>query len=265
MKENELAVTGLSEKQSAFDIHVTFNDGDEADIEMQVKIKDDLPSRVEYYTGKLNGSQAIKGHAYADLKKIYTIVVLGNTLFKDTTNFYDEYQYRNKNGRPLTGNTHIIFIELSKLGELLKKPVSAMTGLEKWAVFLRHANHSDMKDLIAQIKESEDGVRMGADVLDTISTDRNTFLTYFYRLKHEADQESQLIYAKRQGVAEGEKKGEKKVLDLMREGYSASEIEKILAESASNNEDGSTTAEPVSNDNADIDNSSVSVNAEANP
>ena len=102
---------------------------------------------------------------------------------------------------------------------------------------------------------------MGEDILDSNSTDRDTFLTYFYKFKHEADQESQLIYAKRQGLAEGEKigerKGEKKVLDLMREGYSVDEIEKILAESAS--------TEPESNDNADIDNSSVSVNAEANP
>ena len=101
-----------------------------------------------------------------------------------------------------------------------------MTGIEKWAIFLRYANHKDKKELLAQIMESEEGVRMGAEALENISNDRVTYWEYFDRLKFEADHESDIIYAQR----EGEKIGAKKVLDFVRQGYSVKEIENMLAE-----------------------------------
>jgi predicted transposase/invertase (TIGR01784 family) len=228
LKNTELAVTGLREKQSIFDIHVTFNDSDEADLEMQVKIKDNLPVRAEFNTSKLFSAQSIKGKSYEELKMVYTIIILGNTLFHDSEDFFDEYQYRNKKGRELTGRTRIIFIELSKLSNVLLKPVSEMSGLEKWAVFFGYANHKDQQGLIQEIKESEEGIRMGAETLETISKDRDQFIAYYHRLKYEADQESQLIYAERKGELKGELKGQLKVIDLMRKGYSADEIETML-------------------------------------
>jgi len=66
---NELANTGIFQKQSAFDIHVCFDEGDEADIEMQMELKDNLINRSEYCIAKLFGSQNIKGEAYEDIKR----------------------------------------------------------------------------------------------------------------------------------------------------------------------------------------------------
>ena len=200
------------------------------------------------------GAQEIKGKEYRELRKVYTVVILGNTLFMDREYFYDEYRYRNKEGRELQGNTQIIFIELSKLEKILIKPVSSMTGLEKWSIFLRYANHTEKKQILAQIMESEEGVRMGAEALESISSNRDKFITYFHRLKFEADQESQLIYARRLGEEAGIEKGEKKgrlegekigirkgennILELMRKGYTADEIEKLLtAQSETEGED----------------------------
>jgi len=134
---NELANTGILQKQSAFDIHVCFDEGDEADIEMQMELKDNLINRSEYCIAKLFGSQNIKGEAYEDIKKAYAIIIMNFTLFKDHPNFYDEYMYRNPEGRVLSGNTKIIYIELTKLGEIEKKPVAEMTGMEKWALFYK--------------------------------------------------------------------------------------------------------------------------------
>ena len=38
---------------------------------------------------------------------------------------------------------HIVFVELSKLRDILKKSVGEMTDLEKWALFFRYANETE--------------------------------------------------------------------------------------------------------------------------
>ena len=43
---NEPPIRTLLEKQSSFDIHVIFDDGDEADIEIQIAINDDMSRTV---------------------------------------------------------------------------------------------------------------------------------------------------------------------------------------------------------------------------
>ena len=157
IKNNEPPVRTLQEKQSSFDIHVEFDDKDEADIEIQITIKDNLFNRSEFNTAKMYSTQNLRGKMYTDLHKVYTIMILNQTLFHDTEDFYDEYMYRNAKGKILSGNTQIIFIELSKLDKILLKPISEMTAVEKWAIFLRYANHQDKQGLIREIVESEEG------------------------------------------------------------------------------------------------------------
>jgi predicted transposase YdaD len=125
---------------------------------------------------------------------------------------------------------------------VLLKPVSEMTGLERWSVFLRYANHKSKQSLIQQIKDSEEGIKMGAEMLETISSDREQFLIYFSRMKQEIDHDSQLLYAEKkgkiEGIIEGKKAGKKEgkkeatslLLYLMRQGLSADEIEEKLAD-----------------------------------
>ena len=137
IKNNEPPVRTLQEKQSSFDIHVEFDDKDEADIEIQITIKDNLFNRSEYNTAKMYSTQNLRGKMYTHLHKVYTIMILNQTLFHDTEDFYDEYMYRNAKGKILSGDTQIIFIELSKLDKILSKPISEMTAVEKWAIFLR--------------------------------------------------------------------------------------------------------------------------------
>ena len=132
---NELASTGLMQKQANFDLHAVFDDDDEAEIEMQMRLRDNVVNRSEFNTSKLYSSQEIKGKLFDDLKKVYMIMILNSTLFHDRKEFIDYYTFRNAEGRVLSGNMNIIFIELSKLGEVEKKPVSEMSGIERWALF----------------------------------------------------------------------------------------------------------------------------------
>ena len=210
LASNELAAAGVSEKRSVFDIHVSFDEGDEADIEMNMKLRDNMFNRSEYTTARLFGTQEIKGMKYDALKKVYTVTIMNFTLFKGHKNFFDEYMYRNPDGRILSGNTKIIYIELTKLREIEKKPVSEMTGMEKWALVLKNVNNKNKQGLIQEIIESEEGIQMGVKVLETISKDRKEFIRYFHYLKAEIDRESQIIYAHDKGEKKGVRKTEKK-------------------------------------------------------
>ena len=201
---NELANTGVFQKQSVFDIHASFDEGDEADIEMQMELKDNIFNRSEYNTAKLFSSQNVKGKTYTTLRKVYTVIIMNFTLFEEHKSFYDEYMYRNPEGKILSGNTKIIYIELTKLGEAEKKSVSEMTGMEKWALFLKYVNQKGKQGLIQEIIRSEEGIKMGVEVLETISKDREEFSRYFHYLKAEIDRESQLIYAHDKGKEESD-------------------------------------------------------------
>jgi predicted transposase/invertase (TIGR01784 family) len=207
---NELANTGVFQKQSIFDIHVGFDEDDEADIEMQMVLSDNMINRSEYNTAKLFSSQNIKGKPYTALKKVYSVIIMNFTLFVGQPKFFDEYMYRNPEGKILSGNTKIIYIELTKLDEVEKKAVSEMTKIEKWALFLKYVNQKGKQDLIQSIINSEEGIRMGAEVLETISKDREEFSRYFHYLKAEIDRESQLIYAHQQGMEKGMQQGMEK-------------------------------------------------------
>ena len=48
----------------------------------------------------------------------------------------------------LSDAIHVVFVELSKLREIMKKPVGEMTDLEKWAVFFRYAGEPKYRETV---------------------------------------------------------------------------------------------------------------------
>ena len=62
---NELFPAYHGAKTPRLDVHVTFNDGETADLEMQTeKSDDDLKKRAEFYTAMLLAAQLPKGKQY---------------------------------------------------------------------------------------------------------------------------------------------------------------------------------------------------------
>ena len=205
--QNELAVLSANEKKSTFDIHIRLTDKTEINVEIQLKNDDNMINRAEYYTCKMYGSQEAKGKAWADLHKVIELMIVNFTLFSERKEFLDEYTYRNKEGKELSGNTKIYFLELTKLANLLKKPVDEMTAEEMWAIFLKFGNNEKHYDVIKQISKRRRAIDMAGQVLDTISSDRATQLMYMDRMKFETDQISKVIFAERKGRSEGLREG----------------------------------------------------------
>ena len=73
---NEEPVEILDEKQMSFDVNVTFDDGEKAELEMQGRNQDyDYASRAEIHAAKLLSSGNKRGSSY-DSPKVYQISVL---------------------------------------------------------------------------------------------------------------------------------------------------------------------------------------------
>jgi predicted transposase/invertase (TIGR01784 family) len=89
---------------------------------------------------------------------------------------------------------------------------------EKWGVFLAYANHADKGELLERTIESAEGIRMGDEMLRSVSKDRDAFIEYYHRMKAEADAESQIIKAREEGREEGREEERKNTArDMLRD------------------------------------------------
>ena len=138
---NEPPVDNLNERQIRYDINCKFADNELCNIEMSLNPDYHEPVRLEYYASKLFTSQDIrgKGRSYKDLKRSYQISLLVNApIIKDDVFVHNFKYYDEENGISLNGKSHIITIELTKLEQTAKKPVSEMTALERCALLPIH-------------------------------------------------------------------------------------------------------------------------------
>ena len=141
----ELPITDINEKRERFDVNCKVDDGSQLCVEMQA---DQMPgdsicsghrkvkSRAMYYLCGLHAKQPGRGISYENLMRSYQMTFCGYTVFPDRDNFVSRFSFRDENSVELSDSLGIIFIELTKLGEVIKKPVNTMTGEEGVQHFL---------------------------------------------------------------------------------------------------------------------------------
>jgi hypothetical protein len=118
----------------------------------------------------------------------------------------------------------MIVIELSKLDDVLKKPVEEMTSLEMWAIFFRYVQDVKYRELINRIIEQKEEVGMAAELLMDISKDQEERARFMSRRKFETDLTSNLLTAE----ARGEKRSRLAMAAKMKEeGIEISVIMKV--------------------------------------
>ena len=108
----------------------------------------------------------------------------------------------------LTDAVCLIFVELSKLRKVLKKPVSEMADLEKWAVFLRYADRPKYRGIVNEIIAAKGEIAVAANLLMSISKDERERAVFrsrrMYRTDYESDMATSWDNGKLEGVREGE-------------------------------------------------------------
>ena len=83
-------------------------------------------------------------------------------------------------------------MELSKLKDLLAKPVSEMSVLDKWSVFLQYAPDQKYREKVNEVIESEEVLQMAGSLLMSISQDERERAIFRSRRKFQTDLQSDL-------------------------------------------------------------------------
>jgi predicted transposase/invertase (TIGR01784 family) len=123
IKNNELLPLFFTGKTIRLDILVTFNNGEQADLEMQVsKNKDNLKARSSFLAAKLLSGQLIRGEKYQGIKRIYQIFFLDCKLFPGSDKVPRRYSMREETEfDKLNELTEIIFYEMPKLERIVRR------------------------------------------------------------------------------------------------------------------------------------------------
>ena len=223
---NEQPVDNISDRQIRFDIKCKTESGELVNVEMSLNPKPFEPVRLEYYIGVLFTGQDIRGVGknYDDLKEAYQIAILAKERFFNDEEFLHTFHYYDsEHGMPLKGRSRIITLELSKLEEVVEKPVNEMDEKESWAVYFRYLTDKGKRYKINEIMEQEEGIAMASEVLIHISKDEIEQARLESELKYELDTQSNLSWAERKGHLDEKQK----VVDLLRSGKSLEEIIKV--------------------------------------
>jgi predicted transposase/invertase (TIGR01784 family) len=225
---NEPPIDDLRDRQIRFDINCKAENGELVNVEMSLNPKTFEPIRLEFHAGKLFTGQDIRGKdkSYVDLKQAYQIAILANEhFFGDEIPLHTFEYYDPLNKVSLNGRSRIITLELSKLGEVLQKPIKDMTATERWGTFFQCLPDKSKRGIINEIIACEEGIAMASEVLITISKDEREQAWLRSREKYELDTQSNLTYAKREARAEGLAEGKLEIArNLKKMGLPVSQI-----------------------------------------
>ena len=248
---NDLVPVYHGGKSPRLDVHVTFNDGEVADLEMQTgKSNDDLRKRAEYYTSMLVAAQAPKGEKYRGIKRVYQVFFMDCVLFPDSSKLPQRYYYQEETEHErLSEVSEIIFYELPKLEKHIdvflsgKADIENLTAEEKWCLYMGYRHEERAGDLIEQLCRKEDGIMRAEKEVTKVIRDMEKYARKIAAIKNRMDRASDIDYARRMGLAEGHAEGlqeglekmqkareeeRKRLLDLLDQGLTIEEIKRRL-------------------------------------
>ena len=208
--DRELSPMEEDGKESRLDLLGQSADGEKVNLEIQVMKQGYYGQRSLYYWARLYNSLK-RGDEYADLKRTILINILDFNLF-------DEHKYPHchscfgvydlKTGNQLTKDLEIHFIELPKWQ---LTDVNKLSDMERWVSYFDKKTTINQLEAIAMqnqmIKEA-----VNAEVIFT--ADEIQQRRYDLIEKGERDRRGQMRYAYDTGIAEGEKRGEKRGISI---------------------------------------------------
>ena len=124
----------------------------------------------------------------------------------------------------------MVYVELSKLREIMKKSVSNMTDLEKWAIFFQYASEPTYRETVNQVIASKEVLQMAGELLMSISQDERERAVFRSRRMYQTDLQSDLATAEDRGERRGRIAGRQEGLregrqEGLREGLQTGRLE----------------------------------------
>ena len=213
VRNNEIPPGDTEEKAERFDVNCQTDDGSQVDLEIQAsRIEEDvggkhqnLKGKSVYYLCDLHSSQPSKGvRRYDRLARTYQVTFCSYTVFPDRDEYLNSFSMRHDQDNELLSDAiHIVYVELSKLQEIMKKSVTDMTDLEKWAIFFRYASEPTCRETVNEVIASKEVLQMAGDLLMSISQDERERAVFRSRRMYQTDMQSNIATAEDRGRAEG--------------------------------------------------------------
>jgi predicted transposase/invertase (TIGR01784 family) len=212
---NDLVPPHLNAKAVKVDVHVTFNDGETAVLEMQIsKTDDDIKARAELYAAMLLSAQSQKGRKYKEIKRVYQIFFLNCVLFPDSDKLPRRYSYREeKEYDRLSDITEIIFYEMPKLERKVRnilaetEKIKDLSEEEKWCIFMRYRHEKRAAKLVEKLYREEEGIMWAEKAVNGIDRDYLKFARKMAETKGRWEREQRIYMAEKEGMEKGMEKG----------------------------------------------------------
>ena len=213
----EPPVMDIEEKAERFDVNCTVENGDQVDVEMhcseRVHIGETNKSFINkyiYYLADLHSSQKSKGVKYKDFVRTYQATFSMHTVFPSSSDFIHRFSLRKHTGEQLSDQINMVIIELSKLTDVLKKPVKELTAFEMWSIFFKFAQDIEHRTLINDIIKIKEEIGMATALLREISKDEHERARLRSRRMFETDMISDLLTSEEIGEIRGEARANEK-------------------------------------------------------
>jgi predicted transposase/invertase (TIGR01784 family) len=190
---NELLPPYHGAKSPRLDIHVTFNDGEVADIEMQLsKSHDNLKARSVYYSALLLSGQSKRGKPYKQIKRVYQVFFLNFVMFTQSRKLPRRYFFLEEEEHDKLGDEiEIIFYEMPKLEQAVheilvgKKDMANLTDEEKWCIYLKYRYEEQAQPLIRTLCREEVGIMHAERALKKVDRDYLKYAKQMAEIKNE--------------------------------------------------------------------------------
>lgn len=213
VRNNDIPPSDTSEKAERLDLNCRIDDGSQVDLEMQAsRIQEDSDGRYQnlkgksiYYLCDLHSSQPSKGiRRYDRLSRTYQVTFCSYTVFPHRKEYLNSFSLRHDVDNELLSDAiQVVYVELSKLQEIIKKPVDDMTDLEKWAVFFKYANEPNQRETVNKVIASKEVLQMAGECLMSISQDERERAVFRSRRMFQTDLQSDLATAEDRGMTKG--------------------------------------------------------------
>jgi predicted transposase/invertase (TIGR01784 family) len=216
VRNNEIPVSDADEKAERLDVNCRLGDGTQVDLEMQASYLEEMDDKHEnligksvYYVADLHATQEGRGKRRYDLMvQTYQVTFCAYTIFPDRKKYVHPFSLRHdEDNGLLTDKVRVVFIELSKLDDILKKTVTDMTDLEKWAVFLKYAHIPQHRETVNRIIESKEAFQVAGELIMNVSKDERERAVFRSRRMFQSDQASNMATAEDRGVLRGRREG----------------------------------------------------------
>ena len=200
IKDASLERAVAENKSGILDLKATLDNKITVNIEMQVRNQHNMIDRSLYYWSNLYSGSLYKKQDYTQSNRTITINILMFNIFEEGPYHEKCMIRRDYNGEILTEDLEMHFIQIPKC-----KKEDVKTKLDRWIQFIGNISEEGVN---IAMKENEE-IRKAKEELEYLTGDEEERRLAELREKAIRDEVTNINHAKKEGIAQGLKQGEK--------------------------------------------------------